>query len=226
MALTNREMMKRYYQKPLSRLKSIYNAMYARCYKKSNISYKRYGMKGITICDEWLNNPQAFYDWSLINGFEYKPNENNRNTLSIDRIDNSKGYSPDNCRWVNNKVQRYHRKIIKFIEYNGQKKTLRDWCKELNLKYPQMYYRIHFKNMTLEQAMKCQNIKFRNKNTKSNNRFIYVQKDGSYSVQIKRKYYGRSKNLQEAIKIRDLALKDLGLLNDLNELELKGEVEE
>lgn len=79
------------------RLASIYQGMKQRCYNTNRPNYKYYGGRGIVICNEWLNSPQAFYEWSLSNGY--------RDDLSIDRIDNNRGYFPDNCRWVSAKEQ-------------------------------------------------------------------------------------------------------------------------
>ena len=79
------------------RLASIYQGMKQRCYNTKRPHYKYYGGRGIVICDEWLNNPQAFYDWSMANGYQ----EN----LTIDRINNDGNYEPQNCRWVSMKEQ-------------------------------------------------------------------------------------------------------------------------
>lgn len=71
---------------------------------------------GITMCDEWENDFQAFRKWSLENGY--------REGLTIDRIDNANGYSPDNCRWVTPKQQANNRSTNVFLEYDGKNFTL------------------------------------------------------------------------------------------------------
>jgi len=73
-----------------------------RCYNPNNPSYKNYGARGITICDEWLNDSNAFFDWALEKGY--------RKELTIDRIDNYKGYSPENCRWTTYAVNSRNRR--------------------------------------------------------------------------------------------------------------------
>lgn len=66
--------------------------MKQRCHNPNNKAYPRYGGRGITVCDEWRNDYAAFEAWAISNG--YKDN------LTIDKIDNDKGYSPDNCQWI------------------------------------------------------------------------------------------------------------------------------
>lgn len=67
-----------------------WNAMRRRCYDPDFIVYPIYGAKGVTVCDEWRTNYEAFQTWALAHGW--------KRGLSIDRIDGSRGYSPDNCR--------------------------------------------------------------------------------------------------------------------------------
>lgn len=89
-----------------TRLNNVWLAMKSRCYRQTDKNYNRYGGRGITVCNEWRNDFQAFYDWSVAHGY----NENAPNgQCTIDRIDNDKGYSPDNCRWVDMKTQRSNR---------------------------------------------------------------------------------------------------------------------
>jgi hypothetical protein len=72
--------------------------MKQRCFNPNHKNFKDYGGRGINICEEWSKDVQTFYNWSVANGY--------KEGLTIDRIDNDKGYSPDNCRWVTMKVQR------------------------------------------------------------------------------------------------------------------------
>lgn len=109
------------------RLYNLYCAMIARCHNPKSISFKSYGQKGIYVCDEWRNNFIAFKNWSLKNGYN--------DTLSIDRIDNSKGYNPSNCRWVSKSDQQQNRSNNIWIEHDGIRHIMAEWCKILNFPF-------------------------------------------------------------------------------------------
>ena len=113
------------------RLYKIWSCMVGRGTGKRRREY--YFDRGITVCDEWkdVNN---FFEWAIANGYQ----EN----LEIDRIDNNKGYSPENCRWANADVQNRNKSNNINITRNGETKCLKDWCKELGLKYRTICKRI------------------------------------------------------------------------------------
>lgn len=126
----------------------IYNkwlSMKQRCFDKNCKSYRKYGAIGITVCDEWANDFLAFMNWSLKNG--YKPG------MSLDRIDNKKGYFPENCRWVVWKEQCNNRRSNIKITYQGKTQTLKQWCDELGLNYYRTRQRIKKSGMTFEEAI-------------------------------------------------------------------------
>lgn len=96
-------------QKGLSRsqIYHVYRDMIARCAKKRTCkAWDRYGKKGIRVCKEWKGKKgfANFYNWSITHGY-IEEKINGRNRVTIDRIDSTKGYLPDNCRWVDYETQ-------------------------------------------------------------------------------------------------------------------------
>jgi hypothetical protein len=89
--------------------------MHQRCYNPRHDKYRWYGARGISICLEW-HNFTTFREWALINGYT--------DELTIDRIKTNKGYSPDNCQWVDMKFQANNRNSNRILELNGQSYTV------------------------------------------------------------------------------------------------------
>lgn len=103
-------------------VKIMFKGMKQRCYNKKARSYSNYGARGIAICDEWLNNPESFYDWAYANGYA--------EGMSIERINNNENYRPDNCTFISKHDQSKNRSISIMITINGTTKCLTDWCRE------------------------------------------------------------------------------------------------
>lgn len=101
-----------------------------------------YGGRGITVCDEWRTF-EGFLVWSLRNGY--------KEGLSIDRIDNDKGYSPSNCRWATRETQANNKKSNIRIEFNGETHTLSEWSRMLGIKEATIRKRIK-SGLSVEEA--------------------------------------------------------------------------
>lgn len=107
------------------RLRSIYYGMKQRCYNENSINFRYYGGKGVFICDEWLNDCEKFYEWSIKNGYS--------DNLTIDRIDSNKKYSPDNCKWSSKSEQAYNRSMSVKLTLDGRTMYMTEWAKELGI---------------------------------------------------------------------------------------------
>lgn len=97
-----------------------WRAMINRCYNKNHTYYYNYGGRGITICDEWKNDYQNFCNWANNSGY--------KKGLSLDRIDNNKGYFPENCRWATRKQQGRNQRTNRNITINGETKLMCEWA--------------------------------------------------------------------------------------------------
>lgn len=116
---------KKYFTEDEQRLRTVLNMMRARCYNPKSSSYRLYGARGITVCDEWINSPETFVKWGIANGY--------RKGLSIDRIDNNKGYSPENCRWATPSEQNANRRSNVRITVDGVDDILSNWSRKTGI---------------------------------------------------------------------------------------------
>jgi hypothetical protein len=107
-----------------TRLYFIWQGMKQRCFDKNVKEYRRYGAKGITVCNEWMRF-ENFYQWAMLNGYT--------DNLSIDRIDGRKNYEPLNCRWVSQKKQNRNKLNNRILELDGVEKCVGEWCEIYNL---------------------------------------------------------------------------------------------
>lgn len=108
-----------------NRIKRIFDGMKQRCYNVKNKNYEWYGAKGIKICDNWMNDPLLFEEWAIQNGYE--------DNLTIDRIDENKDYSPDNCRWITGSDNTKYKSTTSLIDINGEEHTGRELAEILGL---------------------------------------------------------------------------------------------
>jgi len=145
-----------------TRLYNIYHTMTERCCNRNHDNYRLYGGRGIKPCDEWINKERVpgtrnitkgwynFKKWALENGY--------RDDLTIDRIDNDKGYSPDNCRWVTQREQANNKSNNCYITYKNETLTLSQWCEKLGLNRATISSRI-YRGWTAEKAFETKIIR-------------------------------------------------------------------
>lgn len=134
-----------------SRIEGVFLSMKQRCYNKDNYEYDNYGGRGIKICDEWLKDRASFYKWAYENGYD-----DNADFMecTIDRIDVNKGYSPDNCRWVDRFTQANNTRKNKYFSLNGETHTLAEWSRVAGINYYTLWRKVCKYGLNIEDAIK------------------------------------------------------------------------
>ena len=112
---------------------NVWRGILQRCNPEiKSTSTKNYGQRGITVCDEW-HEYAIFREWAIGAGY--------RKGLSIDRINVNEGYSPQNCRWADNKTQQNNKRNNVYVDFNKETHTLKEWSELLNINYQTVYSR-------------------------------------------------------------------------------------
>lgn len=107
------------------RLYRVWDGIVQRCCNPKAKNYHNYGGRGISMCQEWRDSFPAFEEYCLSHGW--------KNGLQVDRIDNEKGYFPDNIRFVTQAVNLRNKRTNHIVTYNGETHCMADWCKLLGI---------------------------------------------------------------------------------------------
>lgn len=120
-----------------------WKSMKSRCYSPSATKGK-YKENNIQVCSEWMNSFETFY-------LDLGPCPEG---FTLERIDNLKNYSKENCIWANRDTQSKNREDFNdVVTYNGKTMVLKDWSKELGIKYTTLYQRIYRSGLSFEEAI-------------------------------------------------------------------------
>lgn len=111
------------------KLYNVWKSMKCRCFCPNDKSYKNYGARGISVCDEWRNDYIAFRLWAYCNGYR---DDGKFQEFTIDRINNNGNYCPENCRIVSNSIQAKNKQNS--ITENERKKVCPICGKEYQIK--------------------------------------------------------------------------------------------
>lgn len=123
--------------------KTWYNIQ-QRCYNNKSQNYYLYGARGITVCDEWLNDINVFY-----NDVGDKPSKQH----SLERINNELGYFKENCRWATQKEQNNNKRNNVLVTYELETLTLSQWADRLNLPYTKLYWQIQKQKLSIANIL-------------------------------------------------------------------------
>lgn len=135
---------KKKYTPTTRKIKQVWDSMIYRCTNPNSRVYSKYGGRGITVCSEWLSFT-SFMDWSLRNG--YAPR------LTIERIDNDKGCSPDNCKWATYKEQENNKSSNHIVTYLGEAHTVMWWSEHTGINFSTLRQRISDRNWSVERSL-------------------------------------------------------------------------
>ena len=128
-----------------TKLFRVWRGIIDRTQYKSHKSYKYYGGRGIKICSEWANNFESFYKWAMGSGY--------KDGLQIDRVDVNGDYRPENCKWATPKQQQNNRRNNRYITYNGETHTMKEWSEITGIKYTTLSMRLNKYHWDVRRAL-------------------------------------------------------------------------
>ncbi len=132
-----------------NRIVTSYYAMLSRCYRKEDIGYPDYGGKGIRVCRRWrYGDGKKTGRECFILDMGMQPTSKH----TLDRKDNKKNYSPDNCRWATRKEQAINRSTTKMVTLFGRTQHKAAWLREFAINDGTVLCRMR-RGMTFEEAI-------------------------------------------------------------------------
>ena len=119
-----------------SKIYNCWSRMKGRCLNPKNKNFNDYGGRGITVCPEWIDNFQAFYDY--VSNLPHFGEEG----YSLDRIDVNGNYEPNNIRWADKFTQSRNRRGVNYVNYQGKSMTLAELSQKTNINLQTLCSRI------------------------------------------------------------------------------------
>jgi len=113
-------------------LYGVWEGFKKRCYNPNNNSFKDYGLLGVRVCDEWLNDFKSFYEWAISNGYR-KGLQIDKDKLSPEKP--GKLYCPEYCCFLTRKENSHYKKSNRIIEHEGVKMCISEWCEKYSITY-------------------------------------------------------------------------------------------
>lgn len=125
-----------------------WRSMRSRCVSENHPAWKNYGGRGISVCDKWLNDYDAFFE-----DMGERPDGK-----TLERLDVNKGYCPENCVWATHREQGRNKRTNRFLTHNGKTMCLSEWADFLGIGNDTLFRRINVYKMPLEKALSSESL--------------------------------------------------------------------
>lgn len=108
---------------PEQRTRAIWSGIHGRCHNPKNREYRWYGGRGLKVCPRW----SKFENFLADMGAQPFPG------ASIERVDNEKGYAPENCKWIERRLQSHNQRSNRMLTFGGETKHLSAWARDIGV---------------------------------------------------------------------------------------------